>query len=221
MMKNLLLAGLVCGGSLMLPPDSLRTTVPARPLRADTGRAVRLIVAPEGNQARYRVREQLVNLDFPNDAVGATSAITGALVLDADGGVVPGESRFVIDVTGLKSDKERRDGYLQRRTLETARFPTVTLMPTHLRGLPWPLPASGTFTFEMDADLTIKQVTRVVRWQVEAAAAGGSYTGRARTSFPFEAFELAQPRVSAVLSVENEITLEYDFHLVPDTAAGT
>jgi hypothetical protein len=63
------------------------------------------------------VREQLANVDLPNDAVGATSAITGQLVLDAQGQVVPGASRFVIDVTTLKSDRERRDGYLQRRTL--------------------------------------------------------------------------------------------------------
>jgi len=221
MMRNLLLAGLVSGGWLMPPSEPSLTTVHARGLPGDTGRAVRLIVAPEGNQARYRVREQLVNLDFPNDAVGATSAITGTLVLDADGNVVPGESQFLIDVTVLKSDKERRDGYLQRRTLETAEYPTVTLAPTALRGLPWPLPASGTFAFEMDADLTIKEVTRTVRWQVEVEAVGGSFTGKASTSFPFEAFELAQPRVSVVLSVENEITLEYDFHLVPDTAAGS
>jgi polyisoprenoid-binding protein YceI len=188
---------------------------------ADTGKVVRLTLAPAGNEARYRVREQLANLDFPNDAVGATSAVTGSLVLDADGNLVPGQSRFVIDVTTLKSDRERRDGYLQRRTLETARFPAVTLVPTALRDLPWPLPAAGTFAFEMDADLTIKAVTRGVRWQVEGEAVEGGFTGTATTSFRFEAFELVKPRVSVVLSVEDEIRLEYDFHLVVDAASGS
>jgi polyisoprenoid-binding protein YceI len=184
----------------------------------DTGK-VRLTLAPGGNEARYRVREQLVNVDFPNDAVGATSGITGALVLDADGRVVATASQFVIDVTRLTSDRERRDRYLQRRTLETERFPTVTLVPTAVRGLPWPLPASGTLAFEMDGDLTIKGVTRGVRWQVRAEAVPGGFTGTASTSFPFEAFALVKPSVSVVLSVENEIRLEYDFHLVPDTTA--
>lgn len=220
MMQLLAIAGLVYGGlSLAATGPVAATRAALAPAPADTGKAVRLIVAPAGNEARYRVREQLANLDFPNDAVGATSAITGSLVLDAAGTVVPAESRFVIDVTGLKSDKERRDGYLQRRTLETAQYPTVTLVPTALRGLPWPLPAAGAFAFEMDADLTVKAVTRSVRWQVEAVAGEGGFTGTASTVFPFEAFELAQPRVSVVLSVENEIRLEYDFHLVPDTAA--
>lgn len=185
---------------------------------ADTGQAVRLIVAPEGNEARYRVREQLVNLDLPNDAVGATSGITGQLVLDASGAVVTDESKFVIDVTTLKSDKERRDGYLQRRTLETEQYPTVTIVPTSLRDLPWPLPTAATFTFELDGDVTIKSATRSVRWQVNATVQDGVFSGTATTSFPFEAFDLTQPKVSVVLSVENEIRLEYDFRLVADPA---
>ncbi|MDH4350768.1 MAG: YceI family protein, partial [Gemmatimonadota bacterium] len=183
-------------------PVAQSTTPSAAP--ADTGKVVRLVLAPEGNEARYLVREQLANLDFPNDAIGATSAITGQLVLDADGAVVPAESKFVIDVTTLKSDKERRDGYLQRRTLETAQYPTVTLVPTALRGMPTSLPEAGAFSFEMDADVTIKDVTRSVRWQVSAVAENGGFSGKASTSFPFEAFQLTQPKVSVVLSVENE-----------------
>lgn len=186
---------------------------------ADTGRAVRLTVAPEGNEARYRVREQLVNFDLPNDAVGATRGITGQLVFDTDGGVVVEASKFVIDVTTLKSDKERRDGYLQRRTLETEQYPTVTIVPTALRDLPWPLPTAGTFAFELNGDVTIKNVTRSVRWQVNATVQDGVFTGTATTSFPFEAFDLTQPKVSVVLSVENEIRLEYDFQLVAEPVA--
>ena len=203
MVAALVWSGVVPVGSNLIPiPSSSQDTLT-------------LVLAAEGNEARYRVREQLANLDFPNDAVGATSAITGQLVLDTQGQVVPGASKFVIDVTTLKSDKERRDGYLQRRTLETEQYPTVTLAPTAARGLPWPLPASGDFTFELEGDLTIKSVTRSVRWQVNATAENGGFSGTAVTGFPFEAFELTQPQVSIVLSVENEIKLEYDFRLVP------
>jgi polyisoprenoid-binding protein YceI len=217
MMHPLTILGLLAAG---LPATAMTGgTVAATP--ADTGQVLRLAVAPEGNEARYLVREQLLNLDFPNDAVGATSAITGQLVLDADGTVVPGESKFVIDVTTLTSDKERRDGYLQRRTLETEQYPTVTLVPTALHDLPWPLPAAGAFSFEMESDVTIKGVTRPVRWQVSATAENGVFTGKAMTRFPFETFDLTQPKVSIVLSVENDIRLEYDFRLVAESPTGT
>jgi polyisoprenoid-binding protein YceI len=223
MMRTLTLTGMACATWLAAATPILtpRLEAQAAIAAADTGQALRLTVAPEGNEARYVVREQLVSLDLPNDAIGRTNAVTGQLVFDGSGTVVPAESKFVIDVTTLKSDKERRDGYLQRRTLETAQFPTVTLAPTAVRGMPWPLPASGTFEFALDGDVTIRDVTRSVRWQVSATAEGGAFTGTAVTSFPFEAFDLTQPKVSVVLSVENQIRLEYEFHLVPGPASGS
>src|SRR5688572_12018089 len=60
------------------------------PVAAET----RLVLAATGNEARYRVREQLAGVDFPNDAVGVTSAITGEIVLDDAGKVIPSRSRI-------------------------------------------------------------------------------------------------------------------------------
>jgi hypothetical protein len=41
---------------------------------------IRLVVLPEKSEARYRVREQLVGVSLPSDAVGVTKAITGTIV---------------------------------------------------------------------------------------------------------------------------------------------
>ncbi|MGH7554390.1 MAG: hypothetical protein ACREMQ_15400, partial [Longimicrobiales bacterium] len=38
----------------------------------NSARRIRLVTAPEGNEARYRVNEQLVGIDLPSDAVGTT-----------------------------------------------------------------------------------------------------------------------------------------------------
>ena len=112
--------------------------VSAAPASAQGDRTVtRFVLAPAGNEARYRVREQFVGVNLPNDAVGATSDITGALVLDETGQVVPGPSRFVVDIRGLESDSANRDRVIQGRVLETDRFPTVDVAVTALRGLPW------------------------------------------------------------------------------------
>lgn len=82
-------------------------------------KAVRYVVAPDGNEARYRVREQLMHHDLPNDAVGKTTAITGGISLSPAGAIDTAASKITIDVTSLKSDQDRRDGYVQHRTLET------------------------------------------------------------------------------------------------------
>lgn len=175
---------------------------------------VRLGVAPTGNEARYVVREQLVGVELPNDAIGATSAITGAIVLDGRGGVDTVASRITIDLTTLKSDRDRRDGYIKRRTLVTDSFPNAVLQVTAIKGLPATLPTSGTLSLSVTGNLTVHGVTRATTWTVTATATGAGWTGKAFTNVKFGDFGMTQPRVPVVLSVVDDIRLEWDFTLV-------
>ena len=138
--------------------------LPAAPAKSDA--AFRFVTAPAGNSARYRIREQLVGVDLPNDAVGQTSAVTGVIVTDARGKLIPAESKFTVDVSTIKSDKDRRDGFVRRRVLETDQYPTVTLVPTAVRGISFPLPTSGSKTFKIIGDLTVRGETRPTTWKV-------------------------------------------------------
>ena len=176
---------------------------------------LQLVVAPEGNEVRYRVREQLVGVDLPNDAIGATNEVSGGIAFDAAGKLVPSSSKFVVNVGTLKSDKDRRDGYVRGRVLQTSQFPTVELAPTALQGLTLPTPASGSKTFQVVGNLTVHGVTKPTTWNVDAKFDGGRVTGTAVTTFPFSDFGLTQPRVPVVLSVADSIKLEYTFSLVP------
>lgn len=182
---------------------------------------VRLVPSPTGNEARYRVREQLARLDFPNDAVGVTNAVTGVLVLDARGHVVRGESRFEVDLGSIESDNARRDNYVRRNTLVTERYPTALFEPSSIEGLSVPLPKSGELSLRVHGDLTVHGVTRASVWAVTARADGDAYSGVAVTEFTFEEFGMSIPRVAAVLSVRNQIRLEYEFRLVPDTSVSS
>ena len=46
---------------------------------ASQSAALRYTLAPTGNEARYRVREQLVGHDLPNDAIGETKLLAGSI----------------------------------------------------------------------------------------------------------------------------------------------
>jgi polyisoprenoid-binding protein YceI len=189
-------------------PAVLMAAIPA------AGPTIRFEVASTGNEVRYRVTEQLAGFDLPNDAVGKTGAVTGAVVLDSAGRVVAADSRITATVSGLASDRSRRDGYVRGRILETDSFPTVTLQPTAMQGLPWPLPASGSTSFTLAGNLTVKGVTRPSSWTVLATFRGDTVSGQASTAFTFADFGLDRPRVPIVLSVGDTIRLEYDFTLV-------
>jgi len=176
---------------------------------------LRYIVAPTGNEARYRVREQLVNFDLPNDAIGVTKEITGTLVVEPNGTIVRDSSRIVVNVTNLKSDQARRDNFIKRRTLETEKFTTVELVPTAFRGIS-ARPAGGEpVTFSLVGDLTVHGTTRPTEWNVIAHAEGADIVGTATTAFTFKDMGLDQPRVPVVLSVADTIKLEYDFRFTP------
>ncbi len=183
----------------------------------DRAAPARYVVVPDGSEVRYRVREQLVGLSFPNDAVGVTSTVEGMIVFDAQGRLASGESRFTVDLRTLRSDEGRRDNYVRRNTLETDRYPLVTFVPTETRRLPIPFPGTGSVPFELVGDLTVKEVTRRVSWDATATFDGPRVAVRARTAFRFGDFGLRVPRVSVVLSVEDEIKLEADLVLRRDT----
>jgi polyisoprenoid-binding protein YceI len=220
-------AGLVLALARCAPADASAAATPpaanAAAVAPAPAVATRWVVAPAGNEARYRVREQLMGRDLPNDAVGATAAVTGGIALDGAGAVVPAASRFVVDVTGLKTDSDRRDNYVRRRVLETEAHPRVELRPTALRGLPANVsaadPPAGRHALQMVGDLTIRGVTRPTTWQVTAEYRDGRVVGTAATAFTFDDFGITRPRVPIVLSVADTIRLEYDFTLVPEPDA--
>ncbi len=202
-----------------VPPAVEPSATPPAPEPAPTVSAVaadgalRLVVAPQGNEARFAVREQLVNLTLPNDAVGTTTAVSGAIVILPDGQIVTSKSRFVVDLTTLATDNSRRDGYIQRNTLETETYPEAVFVPSAVAGLPSPLPTSGAVAFQLVGDLTVHGVTRPATWDVTAQIDDSTLTGTAKTSTTFTDFGMTLPRVGPVLSVEDLITLECDFTL--------
>jgi polyisoprenoid-binding protein YceI len=174
----------------------------------------RFVTAPEGNEARYRVREQLLGVDFPSDAVSKTNAIQGAVVFDAKGALVKGESKFTIDLTSMKSDSDRRDNYVRRNLFVSDSFPRADFVITEVRGLKLPVANTGEVAFELVGDLTVRGVTKPTTWTVTARQDGDAIAGTAATRFKFADFGMTIPRVRSVLSVEDDIKLEYDFRFI-------
>lgn len=210
MTQRTILRGTVLLG--LIAPGGLAGQAPRPAPKAP--KPIHLVVAPTGNAARYIVREQLARMELPNDAIGTTTAITGQIVLDGKGGVDSTASRIVIDLTTLTSDRANRDRWIKRNTLVVDSFPNAELVVTGIRGLPATLPASGPLSFTLMGRMTMHGTTAPTTWEVSAVANGGAFTGRATTHVKFGDFNMTQPRVMMVLSIVDDLKLEYDFHLV-------
>ena len=194
------------------PTPESTAAAPAEPVEAsqDIARYAATFVLGEGTVARYKVEEELARQGF-FVATGETTEVVGRITFDEDGEVVADESGIVIQAGTLRTDSDRRDRYVRERTLQTAQYPEVVFRPTSVEGLPSPIgEASGTVEFTISGDLTVRDQTRAVTWDVTAEF-GDIITGIAVIDITFEQFGMDKPSVAIVLSVEDTIRLELAF----------
>jgi polyisoprenoid-binding protein YceI len=164
------------------------------------------------SSARYIVVEQFANESLSSSAIGKTSAVTGTIQLDNKGEIVAAGSRVIVDLTTLTSDKGRRDNYLRTRLdLGSQQYPSATLVIKEIQGLPWPLPSTGKITFQLTGDLTIREITRQLTWDVAAQIDQSSVTGEASAHFTFDTFDIEKPKLLFILSIEDQIDVVVDF----------
>jgi polyisoprenoid-binding protein YceI len=163
--------------------------------------------------ARYKVREQLAGINFPSDAVGTTSAVTGTIVVNPDGSIDAARSKLTVDLRTLKSDQQMRDGYVARNTLETEKFPNIEFVPKRAVGLPSPMPAGmgSQAGFQLVGDMTLHGVTKEATWNVVATFGNDQVAGRATTTQQFATFNMTKPSLARLMSVDDKIELEIEF----------
>ncbi len=219
--------GSVDGSSAAAAPTAARATSStddrqaAPAISPAEGPASRISVVAAGSAARYRAHEQFVGQSLPNEAVGSTSDVSGAIVLDGNSALDSQQSKIVVDLRTLRSDESRRDQYIQANTLETAQFPYAEFVPREVRGSPATLPTSGEATFQLLGDLTVHGVTQPVVWDVTAQFSGADVSGLATTHVNMTDFGMKKPQVARLLSIDDGLTLELQFQglVAPEPAA--
>ncbi len=194
------------------PTAAAKAAAPNAAAAAGAARVYKLVA--DGAEARFLVREQLANRNLPSDAVGRTKNVSGAIAIDpATGKVDASQSKFTVNIASLATDVSLRDGFIKRSVLTTDQFPNATFVVKEIKGLATPLPTSGDVQFQVVGDLTVRDVTKPITWDVTGKVDGNTVTGLATTAFKFGDFNLTQPRVPSVLSIEDNIRLEIDFKL--------
>jgi polyisoprenoid-binding protein YceI len=161
--------------------------------------------------ASYRVTEQFVGIDFPNDAIGSSTVVSGTIGIAKDGTIVPG-SKLTVDLRALKSDQDNRDNFIKKNTFQVDQYPSAEFVPTKITGLPLMIPMNGQNGFQLTGDLTIHGVTKPVTFQgIATYGRDNTVSGRAKTNFTFDYFGLTVPKIGRLMSVDNKIDLDLEF----------
>ena len=197
-------------------PTAPAASAPANPTPATSAAApaaagaVAFVIDATKSVATFRVNEQLVGKDLPNDAVGTSKGVTGTIALDASGKVNAAASKITVDMNAFATDSSMRDGFIKRNTLDVGKYPTAEFLPASAEGLPSPLPTTGEATFKLTGTMTVHGTTKPVTWSVTAKRDGKSLTGKATTTIVFGDFGMTPPKAGAVVSVKDEIRLEIE-----------
>jgi len=208
------LVAAACGGpgSGAVDPTAAPTTTAPSATTATTVATGLSWTISDSSKATVRVREQLVSLNLPSDAVLVATGAKGAFQVNDDGNFAPG-SQITFDVTSLTSDQSQRDSFVKQSVLNTRQFPTATLVPTKATGLTLPLAASAHSTFTLTAKLTIHGTTKDVTFTVDCTRSGSDLVATATLAptVKFGDFGMQPPAAPGrVLSVVDEIKLTVD-----------
>ena len=152
----------------------------------------------------YRVKEVLFGQKA--EGVGQTNAITGTLTIV---GTNVSAVELTADLTTLASDEPRRDGQVQGRILETAKFPTATLKL--LKPISFgKAPAEGVLVQQNGSvELTMKGVTKTVEVPVEARLKSGKIEIAGALPLTWADWNISEPGIAGRITVEPTGLMEF------------
>jgi polyisoprenoid-binding protein YceI len=161
---------------------------------------------------QYEVGETFLNQgNVFNLAVGRTSQVAGEVTLDPAAPQNSSLGTFTADISQFASDSDRRDNAIRGRYLESSKYPIVTFKPTTVEGLPQTYQEGQEITFKVSGDLTIRDVTKPVSFDVTAKLSGGALSGQAVTTILMSDFGFGPISIAGILNTEDQAKITLTF----------
>jgi polyisoprenoid-binding protein YceI len=168
-------------------------------------------IVPDQTEASYEVQEQFLNRDLPNMAVGKTNTVEGEFQFSLDGKPTGQVTKFTVDLRTLTSDESRRDNRIRRQWLESEKYPTAEFVSTEAQNLPASYAEGQEVSFKLVGNLTIREITRPVTFDVIGKLMGDTVTGTASTQILMKDFGFDPPSVAGMLTVKDGVTIRVNF----------
>lgn len=170
---------------------------------------IHLQLVPGDSELRYIISLRTLLQPLQASAC-ATRNVTGELVLTTDGALDSDLSTIVADMRTMHCAPPLRDGNAQA-LLETDKYPTASATFEQAPGLTVPLP-TGDATSPLIGQQTLHGVTRHAEYATSATFGNGDVTGHATTPEKMTSFNIMPPRIGPLLEVEDDMTIEFNFH---------
>lgn len=198
-------------------PTVAPTAAPTLAVSAAEGMRT-FVVVPGESKAFYIMEEEffqdaLAKYGIPigqGETIGSTDQIEGVLQLDLDTATV-GTSQFTVNLTSLETDQSRRDDWIRENALESNTYPLATFVATEIRNAPADYQEGSEANFQLAGDITIREVTNPVVFDVTATLEGNTIQGVAEADLKLTDFDIEPPSFIGTLTVKDDFVVRVEF----------
>jgi polyisoprenoid-binding protein YceI len=186
---------------------------PSTPLTAPTvsqasASAQTFSIDSTSSRATFTINEVLRG--SPKTVVGATDQVAGEASVDLTDPSTLQIGTIKINARTLTTDESQRNNSIRRFILSTDQYEFIEFTPTKIEGLPASI--DGQFSFTVTGDLTVKDSTNPVTFDVTATLVSDSQIeGTATAKITRSEFGVTIPSVPFVADVSDDVSLELDF----------
>jgi len=167
-------------------------------------------ISQADSEVRFQLDEDLRGVR--TTVVGVTDQVAGEIAINLADLSTARVGLIQINARTLATDNNFRNRAIQNEILETGDYEFITFSPTAIEGLPASAAIGEAVEFVLVGDLTIRDITNPVQFNVTATAVAEDQLVGTATASVFRAdYGLQIPSVPNVANVEDEVELTIDF----------
>lgn len=194
-------------------PSAPLTAVPIT-LTGDSSQYTLFEIVPSESLVTFTLNETLRGL--PTTVVGQSREVAGQIAIDFEHPANSQLGPILINARTLLTDNEFRNNAINNFILETEQYELITFTPRQITGLPTEFTADEPVVFQIEGDLTIRDITQPVIFSATVTANGRSQlTGSAEAQILRSDFGLQIPDAPGVANVSEEVRINFEFSAQP------
>jgi polyisoprenoid-binding protein YceI len=188
-------------------PTSAPGSTAARTLNdVDSSKVYTFQIVPDQTQASYSVQEVLLGQSLTT--TGTTNTVQGQFQLGVkDGKPYIELSQLRVDLRTLTSDNRLRDEAIRRQWLESNTYPYADFVAKEVTGFPSDPVEGQDVHFKVTGDMTIRNITRSVTFDITAKVEGDMLTGTATTLIYMKDYGFSAPEIAGRFTVADGVTV--------------
>jgi polyisoprenoid-binding protein YceI len=100
---------------------------------------------------------------------------------------------------------------IRRNFLQSSQYPIATFVSNKVDGLPASYTDGQDYTLKVTGDLTVKQTTKPVTFDVTTRLTGDTLSGKATTKILMSDFGVGPISLMGMLNTQDEVQITFDF----------